>query len=242
MINKCVLSCFQAFKTFYQNNGWIVSRSSEGFLTRQRSRDATVLCVHGGTTATVIAVLDGQWVVVSNVGDSTGILCGGRPTHKMRCMSEWPSLPTLNRRIRGSLIVNTPSRNNVNVDSAQYELNNNQPNQYFEVSADHSPENVEEFYRIQQFRPHPARPEIPELSFVYDSLSASKLRSPSIYERFEGTDGSATLRKTGRGSYYKNVRNEWATLVATPPNASFQDALAFTRSLGDLHLQVYGVS
>jgi hypothetical protein len=42
--------------------------------------------------------------------------------------------------------------------------------------------------------------------------------------------------------YYKNVRNEWASLVATPPSAQFQDALAFTRSLGDFHLQTYGVS
>jgi hypothetical protein len=45
-----------------------------------------------------------------------------------------------------------------------------------------------------------------------------------------------------RGKYYKNVRSEWASLVATPPHALFQDALAFTRSLGDLHLQTYGVS
>ena len=30
--------------------------------------------------------------------------------------------------------------------------------------------------------------------------------------------------------------------MTTPPQARFQDALAFTRSLGDLHLHVYGVS
>lgn len=41
-------------------------------------------------------------------------------------------------------------------------------------------------------------------------------------------------------SYYKNIRREWASLVATPPSARFQDALAFTRSLGDLHLHTYG--
>ncbi|CAN0308433.1 unnamed protein product, partial [Hapterophycus canaliculatus] len=37
--------------------------------------------------------------------------------------------------------------------------------------------------------------------------------------------------------YYKNVRKEWASLVATPLSARFQDALAFTRSIGDFHLQ-----
>ena len=31
-----------------------------------------------------------------------------------------------------------------------------------------------------------------------------------------------------------------ASLVATPNTAQYQDALAFTRSLGDLHLQTYG--
>jgi len=41
--------------------------------------------------------------------------------------------------------------------------------------------------------------------------------------------------------YYKNVRKEWASLVSTPPTAKFQDALAFTRSLGDFHLHTYGI-
>lgn len=41
-------------------------------------------------------------------------------------------------------------------------------------------------------------------------------------------------------SYYKNVRREWASLVAAPPTAKFQDALAFTRSIGDFHLHIYG--
>lgn len=36
------------------------------------------------------------------------------------------------------------------------------------------------------------------------------------------------------------MRREWASLVATPSYARFQDALAFTRSLGDLHLHTYG--
>lgn len=54
-------------------------------------------------------------------------------------------------------------------------------------------------------------------------------------------DPAAAARVTNRGKYYKNVRQEWASLVATPPSARFSDALAFTRSLGDLHLQAYGV-
>ena len=50
----------------------------------------------------------------------------------------------------------------------------------------------------------------------------------------------AGFNVTVNRSYYKNVRKEWASLVATPSYARFQDALAFTRSLGDLHLHTYG--
>jgi serine/threonine protein phosphatase PrpC len=108
-----------------------------------------------------------------------------------------------------------------------------------ELSADHSPESHTEFARMHRFRPHAALAHHPELLFVYDTLTASKLACPPIFE-LDARNGR--LAKTERGSYYKNVRCEWATLVATPPHAPFQDALAFTRSLGDLHLQTYGVS
>jgi hypothetical protein len=87
-------------------------------------------------------------------------------------------------------------------------------------------------------RPCPHRKFHPELLFVYDALSASKLSCPPIF----AVSDAGVVAKTGRGSYYKNVRNEWATLVCTPAYSPFQDALAFTRSIGDFHLQAYGVS
>ena len=40
---------------------------------------------------------------------------------------------------------------------------------------------------------------------------------------------------------FGNVFLYRASLVATPSSARYQDALAFTRSLGDLHLQTYGM-
>ena len=111
---------------------------------------------------------------------------------------------------------------------------------YRELSAEHSPESVEEYNRVRNFRPQAGGPkEFPDMKFVYDASSSfSKNQCPPIFEH--ATDG--TVKVTGNGRYYKNVRSEWATLVTTPPGARFQDALAFTRSLGDLHLHVYGVS
>jgi hypothetical protein len=108
---------------------------------------------------------------------------------------------------------------------------------YMELSADHSPESESEFARVARFRPHAARPGFPELLFVYDTLAPSKAHCAPI---FDARAGGAAGKVDG-GSYYKNVRQEWGTLVVTPPGAAFQDALAFTRSLGDFHLQVSGV-
>jgi hypothetical protein len=71
---------------------------------------------------------------------------------------------------------------------------------------------------------------------VYDASQQDKSRCPPVFE----LDGSGNPVVTNRGSYYKNVRREWASLVAAPPSAKFQDALAFTRSIGDFHLHIYG--
>ncbi len=108
-----------------------------------------------------------------------------------------------------------------------------------ELSAEHSPESAAEFKRIREFRSEPDG-RMPDLRFVYDSPSFSKNQCPRIFNVDAEKHDKITI--TGNGNYYKNVRSEWATLVTTPPHARFQDALAFTRSLGDLHLHVYGVS
>ena len=74
--------------------------------------------------------------------------------------------------------------------------------------------------------------------FVYDGSARAKADCNQIFR----VNNDESVLVTNNGSYYKSVRNEWASLVATPTHARFQDALAFTRSIGDLHLQVYGVS
>eukprot|EP00968_Pinguiococcus_pyrenoidosus_P019310 scaffold2085_cov263-Pinguiococcus_pyrenoidosus.AAC.6 len=73
---------------------------------------------------------------------------------------------------------------------------------------------------------------------VYDNIGPDKSNCSEIFRL--GDDGQPIVTSNGR--YWKNVRQEWACLVATPSYARFHDALAFTRSLGDLHLQSYGVS
>lgn len=208
----------KAFRDYYTNAGWNVSDAPEGYLLRRRHESQAWMCVHGGTTGTMCAVVDGRYVVVANVGDSTAILCGTSDAEILRPIGEWASRGTSK--------------------SVAQAAGSGSRSAYLQLSQDHSPESPSEFVRMREFRPCPHRANHPELLFVYDTLSASKLACPPIF--VVGSDASCTA--TNRGAYYKNVRNEWATLVAVPPYARYQDALAFTRSLGDFHLQTYGVS
>jgi serine/threonine protein phosphatase PrpC len=230
----------EAFRKHYEDGGWLVERAPEGYLTRMnKNRTGPLMCIHGGTTATVLIILDGRRVVVANVGDSTAIIAGLGSAGTLHSVKEWtpmlphkPSAAVRSASDGGAAAISGPLPAVVPVPAAL-------SSSYMELSADHSPESHSEFQRMTTFRPHTSLPHHPELLFVYDTLTSSKLSCPPI---FDVDTRTGKTEKTERGSYYKNVRSEWATLVATPPHAPYQDALAFTRSLGDLHLQTYGVS
>lgn len=235
-----------AFRKYYEDAGWHVQRTADGYLIRSRQAGGSPLCVHGGSTATVAMILQGRRLLVANVGDSTAIVCGLDSAGDLRSVEEWTQMTST-----AAAAVAAPSSSSAGgtgaASSSSAPSSSSLPihlppsiaTSYMEVSADHSPESETEFMRMHKYRPHATSRHTPELLFVYDTLTASKLACPPIFDVHPHT-GKCT--KTERGSYYKNVRCEWATLVATPPHAGFQDALAFTRSLGDLHLQSYGVS
>jgi hypothetical protein len=105
-------------------------------------------------------------------------------------------------------------------------------------TAEHSPESLYEFERLRGFRARDGDANVPSLTIVYDSGSHDKSKCQPVFKR----NAAGNFYVANVGSYYKNVRKEWASLVSTPPYARFQDALAFTRSLGDLHLHTYGVT
>lgn len=233
-----------AFRKWYEDAGWSVSKGAgkEGYLTRTKP-GAAPQCVHGGTTATVVVLLDGQRLVISNVGDSTALLCGVGEAGQLRSIDEWqPVQAVVNGAAArgggegggaGSRAGDTPASGSATPIPPALLCS------FMELSADHSPESASEFGRMHRFRPHASLPHHPELMFVYDTLTASKTACPPI---FDVDTASGTCARTDRGNYYKNVRCEWASLVSTPLHAPYQDALAFTRSLGDLHLQMYGVT
>lgn len=243
-------------KKTYEDLGCHVYRSPEGHLVRTHPSAPAPRCINGGTTATVVILLEGRRLIVSNVGDSTAIIAGLGAEGVLKPIDKWAPLPSSGGGSKGAaaslanagpFAATAPPSSAMACPPAAPVPALPRPasvpaavaSSYLELSADHSPESPSEFLRIRGLRPATRDPTRPELLFVYDTLTASKLMCPPI---FEVDPASGALTKTERGSYYKNVRCEWATLVATPSHAPFQDALAFTRSLGDLHLQTYGVS
>jgi serine/threonine protein phosphatase PrpC len=262
--------------------GWRVDRTPEGYLVRSRPPPASPgvgLCVHGGTTATVLIVLDGKRVLCANVGDSGAMAVGGALRGGASCgasggggdagagagaeaagggarsaaprlmpLSLWTPLPQ-------PLTFDTPASSTFQQGGPPPAVGGplgvggafregapppaDAPG-FLELSAEHSPESEGEYWRMASARPAPGSvPRVPLARFQYDTLAPSP-RATSL-PIFAPTSGGA-LAKRAVGGYYKNVRSEWASLVATPTTAAFHDALAFTRSLGDFHLQCYGVT
>ena len=205
----------QAFLSYYRKRGVETKVNDGGYITKRVRGGSNWSCVHGGTTVSVVVILDGKTLVSANVGDSTSLMLGlGSSLKAGQTMASF-------------------------VPESCAAAGNEGAKSYSVISAEHSPESPLEYDRMRNFRPCPERGEkYSEMLFVYDAPSYSKYDCPDIFTVAK----NGQLSVTNNGRYYKSVRNEWATLVTTPPFSRFQDALAFTRSVGDLHLQTYGVT
>lgn len=216
------LAIKQAFKTRLLSQRFKVIEDDEGFLLKKMPSSLAWSCVHGGTTCSIIGMIDNK-IYTANVGDSTGIIC-----------SKYPILHPRQITFLGD--ISTPEK----TDSSLHIHSTNAPSSSntLIITSDHSPESPSEFERLRKFRPNELNPLQPALAVVYDVPNVEKTRCPPIF----AIESDGSLRITNNGRYYKNVRKEWASLVSTTSRARFQDALAFTRSLGDLHLHAYGVT
>lgn len=249
-------SMLLSFREHLEGLGWTV-KDNGGYLMKRRSITQPWTCVHGGTSATLVALLEGRTLLTANVGDSSALVAmqGRRLTvEDLVQHSFWKDGGGTMEPCREPGTVGDPDTPPSSVDEGY-------PCQTLLVTADHSPESIREFERMRLT--HPAngvvhsnpglkgagtvnsdgqggsgKCRLPSLMVVYDSPTSNKLKCSPVFD----LDFTGKPRVTGKGRYYKNVRKEWASLVATPLSARFQDALAFTRSVGDFHLQTYGVS
>ena len=102
---------------------------------------------------------------------------------------------------------------------------NHDINLYEELGYDHSPTNIEEYKRVLTFN-NP-------LLFEYDNTNGPNKK---IYRK---KNDEIIINK---GLYYKNIKNEFASVVSIPTNSIFPSkTLSMTRALGDFSFKNHGV-
>ena len=189
--------------------------------------------VQGGTTCSIALIIANRFIYTANVGDSTGLLCTSLPVLYESDLQPLTTGSGAGKALGGSGGIGGGGGREVDEDD-----NIPAPSTLLVVTAEHSPECPHEFARMRTFRTREGDPSQPALSVLFDSIHKGGALSPCF--SVDGGTGRFMLNK--KGHYYKNVRKEWASLVSAPPTCAFPDSLAFTRSLGDFHLQTYGVS
>jgi serine/threonine protein phosphatase PrpC len=176
--------------------------------------------IRGGTTFSIV-VLIGKKIYIANLGDSTGLLCCKHPVLglsniKYEKDAANPTKVMPNGDVNGSLST------------------------YIELTCDHSPESVDEYIRMRDFKCSDENPNRAELLCIYDTQNSPyKPSCPSVFNISES--GIPTVREDD-GSfqfYYKNVRKEKASYITDKDGES---VLSVTRALGDFKLQTLGVT
>lgn len=224
-----------AFRRQLEQQGWEIDEAPEGYLLKRKKGASQWACVHGGTSCSIIVLIN-QKMYIANVGDSSGILCAPGNVLDPKIMQHLGDASLQQEKFKKAGALHTPpplqtTTPSIGAGSAE------SASDTLVLTAEHSPECVSEFYRLRDQRPNPSNPHLPDILILYDAPSQDKSKCPQVFD--VSKTGIPTV--TGKGRYYKNVRQEWASLVSTPSGARFQDALAFTRSLGDFHLHTYGV-
>uniref|UniRef100_K3WZS3 PPM-type phosphatase domain-containing protein n=1 Tax=Globisporangium ultimum (strain ATCC 200006 / CBS 805.95 / DAOM BR144) TaxID=431595 RepID=K3WZS3_GLOUD len=226
-------ACHDAIKgvvrALYERRGFTV-KEQNGYLVKAMSSNATAsasfTCVRGGTTATIVVILDaGRRVFVANVGDSCAMIDTKAPILKLTdLIAHDENRELLRSHDDTGLDIKDKSKASKTTDMLV-------------LTGEHSPDNESEFLRAREFRRCSFNREMPALRFLFDACDPRSKRTQMYHF---GSDGD--LRRKREGDYLKNVRDEWATVVATPDECVYPDALAFTRSLGDFHMHTFGVS
>lgn len=224
-----------AFRRQLEQQGFEIDEAPEGYLLKRKKGSAQWACVHGGTSCSILALINHK-LYIANVGDSSGILCAPGSLLDPKIMQHLGDASLQQEKFKRSGSIHTPpplhaATPSISTGSGECISDT------LVLTAEHSPECISEFYRLRDQRPNPVNAHLPEILILYDAPSQDKSKCPQVFD--VSKTGVPTV--TGKGRYYKNVRQEWASLVSTPSGARFQDALAFTRSLGDFHLHAYGV-
>lgn len=184
------------FCAHYERIGAQVTESEEGFLMKRKSSSQPWSCVHGGSSCSIIAIV-GNTLYSANVGDSTVTLCTGTPIPVGGVMQDVVDIGLTSLPGAASPPATEPTAARESTERSNTVL----------VTAEHSPESPEEFYRMRRFRCRETDSMQTALHVVYDSPSVEKVLCPPVFF----VDGEATATVTNRG------RQVYSTCVCAVP-------------------------
>lgn len=157
------------FKVELSGQGYDVFESSEGYLLKSKKGLQQWSCIHGGSTCSIFALVDGV-LHTANVGDSTGLIC-----------SALPVLCKADISIEGDAAVSDSMRKKYSCCVTTDDSDKWDKSQTLIVTAEHSPESPYEFLRLRDFRPRVDCPEQPSLNIVYDTPAHEKAKCPPVF-------------------------------------------------------------
>lgn len=236
MFSSCHDAIKSVLKAVYERRGFTV-QEKDGYVVKSQAIDQEHSCVRGGTTASIVVILDGgRKIWTANVGDSSVVLGAKHDGVRIKRSDLLELQEEEDAESNGLEATSTDLKSKSSAAASVKNLPSS--TRIVMLTGDHSPDNQREFLRARAFRASDSDRNEPELRFLFDS-SDPRAKRKSIF-RVDSESGELT--QSEKGDYLKNVRDEWATLVATPLESPFPDSLAFTRSLGDFHMHAYGVS
>ena len=177
------LAIREQFKVELDLQGFDTMEAPEGYLLRSKRGRGQWCCIHGGTTCSIVAMVDG-YLYIANVGDSSGLLCATLPIlSKIDLIAEGDAaVSSATRNIYDSCILTDDS-------DAEDKLTT------LVVTAEHSPESSYEFLRLRDYRAEMDTPYLPSLNIVYDSPAHEKAKCPPVFSL--GVDGLPIVNKRG---------------------------------------------
>lgn len=168
----------------FEEHGYDVMEDPEGYLLKSKKGQKQWSCIHGGSTCSICALVDGH-IYVANVGDSSGILCA---TQEVFCKADVT--------IVGDAAVHDERRkqyiNSIHVNDSDCK----DKSATIVITAEHSPESAYEFLRLRDFRPRDENRKHPSLNIVYDSAASEKAKCPPVFSLEE--NGLPVLNNKGR--------------------------------------------
>ncbi len=166
-----------AFRAYFVNSGWEVAESDDGYLIKRKMPSQSWSCIHGGSSCSIVALFRNEFYS-ANVGDSSVTLCLPR---------EIPMDEILTNVVDAAVPSDT--------GSTAAAIRDDNVSSTLVVSAEHSPESPDEYYRLRNFRHRVGDASLPALYVVYDAPAVDKALCPSIFT----LDPNGDARVTNKG-------------------------------------------